>query len=255
MPFLRLSCAVVVLAGGLAAAPPSEAAADPEAAIAVPAPSRRISASPPAPVDPPALPAGADAVPPMTISVVTSWRGGNGQPNQTRQSVLRTAERILVIPEGGREEWLFVRNVVDPRRLAGYLVDHSRRRVLVHDESDLHPRLELRGWADVLMMRFDPRGLGAMTATGERQSAAGASFERYVSTADGPRDVAEVWWSETLLLPLRLTVHSPAGETTSVIEASERSLDAARLSEPRLRWSGYETIDVADEADRASHHH
>lgn len=253
------STAVVMLTAGLACAVTTleraAASENPAAGLDL-APSRRISESPPAPLAPPALPAGAEAVPSMTLSVATTWRGSDGQPRRSQQTVLRTADRILVVPEGARSEWLFERNVVDPRRMVGYLIDHTREQVLIHDDSDLRQGLRLRGWADVLMMRFDPRILAGLRATGEQRAAGGAVFERYVAAEGGSPEVAEVWWSEALLLPLQVTVPSAGGPTTtSAVESFEPSVNAALLTDPRRRLPQYEVMDVVDTADRQSHHH
>jgi hypothetical protein len=204
-------------------------------------------------VEPPALLAGVDAVPAMTLALVTTWTGRDGEARRTAQTVLRTKDRVLLAAKGDRSEWLFERNPLDPRRVTGYRIDHATKQVLVHDEAALRHRLGLRGWIDVLTLRFDPGALAALQATGERRTAGGAEFARYVARAADAR-IAEVWWSQQLLLPLQLTTSGAEGSSTSSIEAFEAAVDAARLADPRLRLPGYDVLDVTDAADRRSHH-
>ena len=93
----------------------------------------------------PALPAGADQIAPMTLELVVKTR---------RQTITRTADRIHVRGQGN--EWLFVRNVRDSRRVSGTLVDHAARAIVFHDESDLRSMLGMNGWADALNLGFEP---------------------------------------------------------------------------------------------------
>jgi hypothetical protein len=213
-------------------------------------PTRR-SPAPPA-LEPPALPVGGDAIPATTFELATVRRAGEGPETHRTDSVVRTERRVSLVAMGGGEEWLFERNSVDPRRVAAYRVDHARGQILVYDESDLRVRLQLRGWTDVLTMRFPREVLGTLRGTGEREERAGATFERYVGREDG--GIVEVWWSDTLLLPLRLTVYEAGARTTSLVEGLVSgvadSLLAERLADPRLRFPSYLVLDVADVDDQ-----
>jgi hypothetical protein len=159
---------------------------------------------------------------------------------------LRTADRILVILDAGASEWLFERNPVDVRRVAGYRVDHGERRVLVYHDSDLRTRLRLRGWTDALTLGFDIGALERLRATGESRSAAGASFERYVAPQAAAAGIVEVWWSESLLMPLQLTVREGEVERTSMLAAWDTHVQTERLGDPRRRFPGYAVLDIAD---------
>jgi len=208
--------------------------------------SDRISQPPPA-FSPPPLPAGADAVPPLTLSVTVVRRDG-GRESRSVRTVLRTAERVLVVGSPD-SEWLFEQNPADPRRVTGYRVDHARRRVLVHDESELRHSLGLRGWADVLTLRLPPEARAGLRATGEHEVAAGARFERLVATPPPERGLVEVWWSEPLLLPLRVADREGAAATTTTVEVLEAGVDTARLALPTSRLPDYELGDASDVSD------
>ena len=51
----------------------------------------------------------------------------------------------------------------------------------MHQESDLRHEQQLRGWADALMMRFDPAVLAHLRRTDQHDVAFGAAFTRYVA--------------------------------------------------------------------------
>jgi hypothetical protein len=216
-----------------------------ETDITIDLPARTAPAAPPLP-DPPALPPGADAVPSLSFRATLVWQGAWGEQRLV-QDVVRTADRVRIVPEGAASEWLFERNPVDTRRASGYLVDHVTRRVLVHQESDLRNRLELRGWADVLMMRFHPERLTELRPTADRERAAGATFVRYVTTDAGRPGTTEVWWSDTLLVPLRQTVREPERVVTTTLSRLSHEVDLAELGDPRLRFPEYDVLDVADQ--------
>jgi hypothetical protein len=200
--------------------------------------------------DLPPLPAAASALAPMTFELVATSETPEGPRGKTTQTVLRTADRVLLVPEGGGSEWLFQRNPVDNRRVSGYLVDHARRQVLVHHDSDLRNRMRLHGWADVLTMRFDPQSLAVLHATGERETAGGETFDRYVARDQPTQGVSDVWWSDTLLLPLRLTVRAADAATTWTIERLAPGVDVERLDDPRRRFPQYTVLDISDSLER-----
>lgn len=212
---------------------------------------KRISPRPTAVPEPPPLPAGANALAPMTFELVSASETPDGRRGRATQTVLRTADRMLLIADGGGSEWLFQRNSVDGRRVSGYLVEHAERRILVHHDSDLRNRMQLRGWADVLMMRFDPQALATLDATGERQTAGGATFEQYVAREAASQGIAEVWWSGTMLIPLRLTVRAADVVKTWTIERFDTGVQAGQLADPRLRFPQYDVLDITDSLERS----
>jgi hypothetical protein len=215
--------------------------------------------------DVPAVPAGARTLPPLAFMLTTVWEGPGRPRRKTTQTVTRTSDRIRVVPDGGgpdsvgpngvspnrvNKEWIFERNAVHETRVFGYLIDHASRQILVHDDSDLRNGQQVRGWADVLMMRFDPRVLGSLRATGETETAGGAVFARYVAADRGSAGVVDVWWSEAVLLPLRLTVREGGVLVSSTITRLARTTDLAALRDPRLRLPGYEVVEASDARER-----
>ena len=92
----------------------------------------RTSAPPPAVPDPPALPAGADALLPLRFTVTTTWADAKGM-RRTVQQVTRTRERVHLLMEGTRKEFMrarlqpkagavaprLVRRCADVRRIPG----------------------------------------------------------------------------------------------------------------------------------------
>jgi hypothetical protein len=186
----------------------------------------------------------------MTFELVATSETPDGPRRRAAQTVLRTADRVLLIPEGGGSEWLFLRNPVDNRRVSGYLVDHVKRQILLHHDSDLRNRMRLHGWADVLTLRFDPQALAALDATGERRASGGAVFEQYVAREESTQGVSEVWWSDTLLVPLRLTVRAADLVTTWTIERFTAGVDVERLDDPRKRFPQYAVLDISDSLER-----
>jgi hypothetical protein len=209
----------------------------------------RNSLAPPAIPDPPSLPAGAETLPPMRFTATTTWSGPQGRRTTSLQ-VTRTVDRMHLLLQGTDKEWLFERNPVDRRRVSGYLIDHGARQILMHQESDLRNDQQLRGWADALMMRFDPAALPRLRRTDQHDSAFGAAFTRHVAgdiKADG---VVEVWWSDALLLPLRLHVRQRDVLVTSVLSQLETPAALTMLADPRGRLTAYEVLEVADSHER-----
>jgi hypothetical protein len=212
-------------------------------------PPARQSPPPPVAVAPPAVPAVANSLAPMTLAVTTRWE----QPGQaalvTRQTVLRTVDRALIVIDGTQSEWLFERNPIDHRRVSGYLVDHKLRRILIHQESDLRNAQQLRGWMDVLTLRFDPETLKALTVTHDTQMGNGIAFAKYVAAKPALPGVLEVWWSADRLLPRRVTVREGNATITTQVESFADGVDQSQLATPATRFPSYRVLDVTDARD------
>jgi hypothetical protein len=136
---------------------------------------------------------------------------------------------------------------VFPERASGYLINHQTREIHVHHESDLRNSLRLRGWADVVMMRFDPQWLEALEDTGELRHEGGATFHRYRSAATTTTGLIEAWWSPELLLPLEQTSREtgPVTIRARILKLS-RAVDASLLADPSARFPDYEQRDAVD---------
>jgi hypothetical protein len=214
--------------------------------IVVP-PVRRTSISPPAP--PPALPDGAADIGSFTLEV-TIRRDGTGRPEtSTHQVITRTNRRVHLKVDADRE-WLFERNPVDHRRVEGWLVVHSRRTIVMYDESGLRNWLGVRGWADVLTLGLDVRALSLLTPTGEFRSEAGLRFARYTIAATASNGIGhgvrDVWWCVDQALPLQFTMHEADVKTTVSVERINAAVDEGNLRIPAGRFPDYREIDLAE---------
>lgn len=208
----------------------------------------RTAAAPPVVPPPPAVPDHAERLPGMTFTVDTTWAGGP-QPRRESHRVTRTHDRVSLVLDGGRIEWLFVRNATYRDRAAGYLVDHARRTIRIVDESPLRDVFGIRGWLDVLTHRFDVAALARLRPTRDETHAGGAAFERYVAddaTADG---IVEVWWNDEWLLPLSVQARTAGTVVTSTVMNVSLSVDTAVLSDPDVRYPAYEQVDLAEARD------
>lgn len=182
----------------------------------------------------------------MTLTVTTRLERPGQPPRITRQTMLRTIDRVLVVIDGTDSEWLFERNPVDHRRVSGSLIDHKASRILIHQESDLRLGQQLRGWMDILTLRFDTSALAALRATEETRTTNGITFARYTEPKPAARGIAEVWWSAALLLPERLTIRENAGSTTSTVDSFVSGVDETKLAAPAMRFPSYRVLDVTD---------
>lgn len=222
---------------------------------------RRTSAgeNPTVPVQPPArnsAPAGADSAPPpvppeaegLTPAAIVVRSTAEGRM-VTTQVVTRTRNRVRLVVEGERTEWLFVRNPVAPDRVSGYLVDHRARQIVEYDDTALRARQGLRGWADVITMRFDSRLLPALRATGRSERRHGIEFVQFVAADPDRPGTAEVLWNQSQLLPLRLVVRTGGALLSAEMLSVEPVTDLAGLEMPAARFPDYATLDVADASD------
>lgn len=94
----------------------------------------------------PELPQGADALPELTVEFTSQ--------NGIKRIVSRSKNRVHIAMPQAKQEWLFVRNPIDGRRVSGILIDHPHQVLLDYPETDLRIEGIARGWADVI--NFDP---------------------------------------------------------------------------------------------------
>jgi hypothetical protein len=210
--------------------------------FAVTRPARRAPDAPPAP--PPDLPAGADGVEPVTLGVVIVREISGGGEHVVRQTIARTRDRIHVTAGGGRE-WLFEQNPLDRRRVSGQLVDHARRTIVTHEESDLRNMLALTGWSDVLLMGLDATALKRFTPAGQERTIAGLRFVRHVTDQEGA-PLSDVWWNADQALASAFTIRHSAGFTRVSVDTLNKGVNADLLRSPSSRFPGYQVIDLAE---------
>ncbi len=209
-------------------------------------PTRRTADAPPA--APPALPAAAERVTPLTLEMVVRWKPAAGRAQTLQQTVSRTADRVHVAARHGRE-WLFERNIRDPRRVSGFLIDHASQAIVAHEESDLRMMMGLRGWADVVMFGFDRDVLGDYKRTAQTRTIGGLRFARY-ATDRTHAWTRELWWSEEYLLPGEFTTGDSKGFTRFSIKHLRAGVDLSLLRPPESRFPAYRVFSVADWLER-----
>lgn len=221
-------------------------AAKPDEGIVFVRPTRRPAGA--MPKGPAPVPSIAEQAPPLTLDVLTRYQSQRGRLRSVRHSVSRTHDRIhLALP--GRREWLLLRNPVDPRRVSGLLVDHAARVIVVHEESELRSRLGISGWADALLLGFDPELVPRLQAGAQTRTIAGVRFARQ-RVVDGPAELSEVWWNAEFALPGAFTVQAGGGSTRISIERIVRDVDSVRLQLPPSRFPSYRLMDLADWLER-----
>jgi hypothetical protein len=239
-----LGLAAIVTGAMLVTARQPAGLGDTDAAFVLP--DRSSPPPPPAPTVP-AVPAAAESLAPITYTLVTTWDGVAGGRRRIEQQVTRTRDRALLIVDDGTREWYFERNPVHPGRVSGWLVDHEARRILAHDESSLRTMLRIRGWIDVLTMRFDPAALEGLADTGTERTVAGETFHLFRASPQPPTGVVEVWWSDGLQLPLELVTRESADVTaTARVLGLTTDVDMSVLASPQQRFPGYRVMDAVD---------
>jgi len=210
---------------------PLAAQSNHEVAALVASPRRAADAPPPGPPD---LSAEAGRIAPLTLEE------GIESPGTSRRTVCRTADRIHIAFDDGRE-WLFVRNPADSRRAVGYLVEHGQKKISTYGESDLRNAVGIRGWADVLSLGFDPSVLDGLAPTKDERTIGDVRFVKYAGGA------GEVWWSAEHLLAVEVDLHDAVGPTTRLtIESIRAGVDESLLQVPMKRFPDYREASYVD---------
>lgn len=205
------------------------------------------------PTEPPEVDPVFDSLQPVTLELETRhWLGRRVQ--KQRKQVTRTSSRIHVQPVGAKHEWLFVRNPLDPRRVSGVLVEHSRRTLVEYDESELRTAGIARGWADVVTLGVDRESLRELTVQGGEQGWNGLRFVRHSRPTGMSGKLQEVWWSDAEALPLRSIQRKPEGLSEQALIGLRFEIDETLLSDPAARFPDYESMDVADYREKHHEH-
>ena len=195
-----------------------------------------------APAEPPALPTAAARIPPLTIAMSIVRPSASG--SAIAQTVSRTPDRIHVSAVNGRE-WLFEQDGGDPRRAAGFMIDHASRTIVLYAESDLRMLAGLRGWLDVLLLGFDLEALGRCTLTRDRQTIGAARFTRCAPT-EAVTPSPDVWWSEDHLLAREIVSVDRTVPTRSRIVGVRSGVDRSLLEPASARFPAYRGVPAAD---------
>lgn len=208
---------------------------------------KRIPHPAPPPAEIPALPENAAGLPDLTLEFREIVAGdGTARRRESDRILTRSRNRVHLRFSGGRQEWLFLQNPVDPRRLSGLLINHAENVIVTYYESDLRMQGVARGWLDVLTLGLDARIIGELSPAAETTEFAGARFGKLVAKKPREDGLVEVWWSEELLLPMRVVRQT--GQTTQTYELTRltRGADPVVLEDPLRRFPGYTTVDFAD---------
>lgn len=193
------------------------------------------------PVLPPELPPAADFVKPLTFDVVVRRQGQKGPAHTVRQTVSRARDRIHMAL--GDREWLFQRNPVDPRRVSGQIIDHAKRAIVLHEESDLRNMLGLNGWADVLLLGLDMKALNRLQPTTQTRLLAGIRFVKHAAPVPDAA-MPDVWWSPEQALPSAFTLDAGAAHVS--IERLRPGVDSNLLRAPSDRFPAHRVFDLAE---------
>lgn len=217
-------------------------------------PKRRSTPQGPLPALPD-VPEHFDTLAPITAKFVVRYSAGDTSREFTRV-IARTPNRMYVAFEGQGQEWLFLRNPLDGRRVTGQLVDHHQKAILKFHESDLANAHVVRGWADVVTLGISLDHLGKMSATGENQAHHGIAFERYVGKepADERTWQVEVWWSAEYALPWKIRRGTAQGEWVQELLELRMNVDQAFLKDPTKEFPEYAAMDVVDWREESHGH-
>jgi hypothetical protein len=237
--YLWIGMCVLVHADRSAPLAAQAAATDGGAAWVLAVPVRRAPDA--APAAPPALPPGAERVAPLTIDTIVRRQPASGRADALRQTISRTADRIH-IAAGTDREWLFERNLRDPRRVSASLIDHASQAIVLYEESDLRMVLVAgrMSWRLVSMRRCS-----LATRAREARTIGGIRFARYSTDGKGA-STEEVWWSDEHLLPSRFTITDGGGSTRFSIDRVRAGADAAFLGPAHTRFPACRIFDLAN---------
>lgn len=193
----------------------------------------------------PEVPAGMDGLRPLFATIAVT-QDPDGESRERLRLLTRSDDRVHVKFVGQGQEWLFIRNPVDGRRLTGKLVDHAKRVVLTYQETDMLVNGVARGWVDAMTGGIPIDALDGLVPTNETIERHGMTFRRYVPATAEEADLTELWWCEQYFLPLLAIRSTPAGEWRQEIRALTATPDADVLVDPEERFPDYLAMDVVD---------
>jgi hypothetical protein len=193
---------------------------------------------------PPRLPPAADRLTPLTLETLIRRDTAAGPAQTFHQTVSRTADRVH-LATSNRREWLFERNVRDPRRVSGFLVDHAERAIIEYAESDLRMMLGVRGWADVVMLGFDIDLLGGYKPSPDARTIGGIRFQLY-ETERKDSGMRQLWWNEEHLLPSGVVFADASGATRLSITNARAGVNTDLLRTADSRFPAYRVYTLAE---------
>ena len=207
-------------------------------------PTRRAPDSPPA--APPALPSVADRVPAVTVSTIVRRTLANRHAETLKSTISRTVDRVHFAEKG--REWLFERNIRDPRRVSGFLIEHASRAIVSYEDSDLRMMLGIRGWSDVVALGFEIDRLSEYTTGKHLRTVGGIQFRNYSAKHSG--SARELWWNDEQLLAAEFTMSDATGSTRFSVTGIHNGVDERVLRPPDSRFPAYRVFNLADWLER-----
>ncbi|MBW2519789.1 MAG: hypothetical protein JRD88_05475 [Deltaproteobacteria bacterium] len=200
-----------------------------------------------APHEIPDIPDAIDDIEPMTLTVAShTWHGD--QLRTVTQQVTRTANRMHIENPAAEQQWLFMQNPVDRRRVFAQLVDSHEMAILEYHESDLADAGLGHGWADIFGLGVPASVIEDFRPTGESLEKYGIVFRKYVpkpSTVSTRKNLPqEIWWSESHYLPLRVVDRD--GDLRQEITFMQGSVDSTLLKDAGKRYASYVVVDKTD---------
>ena len=196
--------------------------------------------------DPLEVPLALQAAPDVTVTTETNLGPGKKVGSKT---IRRFGDHVLIFMGEDHDEWSFVRNPVDPRRVSATRIDRKHRRLVQYSDSELRMGGLARGWADAAGMGVKPEWVEPGRASGRTSEWSGVEFREYVSE-DGQ---ITVWWSPELAVPL--SIEDRGAQTRVDLRKLVHCVaNSDEMSNPTNRFATYAIVDVADERE-ALHEH
>lgn len=147
------------------------------------------------------------------------------------------------------QEWLFLRNPVDNRRVSGVLIDHHGHAVLEYPQGDLLDAGVANGWAEVMSLGLPLDIFTKMVATGKSKTLNGIVFSQYLRKEPQSSNTGipeEIWWSRDYYLPLIIVRTSMHGSWRQELTQIWFDLDWQVFKAPLKRYPHYTVSDNAD---------
>jgi hypothetical protein len=197
------------------------------------------------------VPVQLDRVEPVSFAVQVSDSARPSDPPKA-EYITRAADRMHVrFSLENHQEWLFIRNPMDPRRAKAQVIDHKLKTILEYEESDLLDAGMSADWLQIATLGNSPNALPELFPSDRIQSYRDIPCREY-STPPESAPLRQVCWNEELFLPLRAVIRQ--GEATLVRQITDlqKPEQPELLHDPSERFPEYAVMDLADW--REEHH-
>ncbi len=205
---------------------------------------RKYGAPPPLPD----VPAAMDQIRPLRATARIERRIGD-RVMHSELVFTRSTNRAHVDFKSREQEWLFMRNPVDDRRVSGMLIDHHGHVVLEYPQGDLVDAGVANGWAEVVSLGVPLDIFEKMVATGKSKTLDGIVFNQYLRKEHQPSKTGtpeEIWWSREYYLPLKIIKTTQHGRWRQELTHIRFDIDRNVFKAPLERYPRYAVSDNAD---------